>query len=274
MPELPEVETIKRSLEKRLSKHTITSVDIFLPKIIHPLSILEFKEIITRKKIINLSRRGKYLLVHLSAGLTIIIHLRMTGQLIFYKKHVLPAKHTHLILKMNDGQELHFNDQRKFGKILLASTKKLNEVPGLKDLGIEPLDKDFSLNHFQQKLKKRRAKIKNLLLNQTFIAGLGNIYADETLHKARINPQRTAASLDSEEIAVLYNAIQAVLREGIENRGTTLKNYVDGDGQGGNYQKFLHVYNRENKPCFHCKTNITRIKLSGRSSYFCPHCQK
>lgn len=271
MPELPEVETVKRSLEKKLIGLTITGVNIYLPKIIRLQDSTEFKNQVKGKRITALSRRGKYLLIHLNEGLTLVVHLRMTGQLV-YKEPSPPVKHTHVVFKLDNERELHFIDQRQFGRIILTS--ELDEVPGLKDLGVEPLGKEFQRNFFRRELRRRRVKIKSLLLDQTFIAGLGNIYVDEALHRARINPQRTAASLSPREVTNLYHAIRDILREGIKNRGTTFRDYVDGDGRAGKYQKLLRVYNREGKPCYNCKTKISRIKLGGRSSYFCPQCQK
>ncbi len=273
MPELPEVETIKRSLEKKLLGTVITEVKIYLPKVIRLQTQNAFIQQIAGKKIIGLGRRGKYLLIHLSENLTLVIHLRMTGRLV-YTPPCTPEKHTHAVFVLDSGFELHFNDTRQFGKIILSPSNELDAVPGLKDLGIEPLDENFDKNVFRRDLRRRRAKIKSLLLDQTFIAGLGNIYVDEALHRARINPQRIAASLKPREVTNLYHAIRKVLREGIKNRGTTFRDYVDGDGRMGNYQGLLRVYSREGQPCLNCETEIKRMKLSGRSSYFCPRCQK
>lgn len=273
MPELPEVETVKRSLGKKLVGRKITGVTIYLPKVIHLQDPEEFEQQIISKQITGLSRRGKYLLINLTGKLTLVIHLRMTGQLVF-KKPTRPVKHTHVVFKLDDDHELHFIDTRQFGRIILTPSESIKTLPGLKDLGVEPLGDKFSRSFLRGELRRRRSKIKSLLLDQTFIAGLGNIYVDEALHRARINPQRTASSLTPREVANLYHAIREVLKEGIENRGTTFRDYVDGDGRAGNYQELLRVYNREGQPCLNCETKITRIKLGGRSSYFCPRCQK
>lgn len=273
MPELPEVETIKRSLENKLVGREITGVNVYLPKIIRLEDPQKFKRQILGKKITGLSRRGKYLLVRLTGGLTLVIHLRMTGRLL-YMSPSCPVKHTHVIFKFENGKELHFIDVRQFGRIILTPSDNLHMVPGLKDLGVEPLSDNFTSNFLRRELRKHRTKIKSLLLDQTFIAGLGNIYADEALHRARINPARTASSLNPREVTNLYHAIRDVLREGIENRGTTFRDYVDGDGRAGNYGELLRVYGREGQPCLECKTIISKVKLGGRSTYFCPRCQK
>jgi formamidopyrimidine-DNA glycosylase len=163
---------------------------------------------------------------------------------------------------------------RQFGTIQLSSTKDLNKVKGLKDLGPEPLEREFSRDFLRRELKRKRTRIKPLLLDQTFVAGLGNIYVDEALYRARLHPERLACTLSPREIANLYHAIVEVLQEGIENRGTSMRDYVDGDGRAGSYQELLQVYNREGEKCRRCGSTIERIKVGGRSSYYCPACQK
>jgi len=274
MPELPEVETIKRTLDNNITGLTITGVTITMPKIIREPSPEEFSTRITGSEITRLGRRGKYLLVHLTGDQVLIIHLRMTGRLVYSGPGEPPAKHTHVVFSLSDGHELHFNDMRQFGRLELAEQQALNQVKGLKDLGPEPLQREFTRSFLRRELKRKRVRIKSLLLDQTFIAGLGNIYADEALHRAHLNPKRVANSLSPREVANLYHAINEVLKEGIENRGTSFRDYVDGDGRKGNYQELLRVYNREGNPCPHCGTAITRIKVNGRSSYFCPACQR
>lgn len=274
MPELPEVETVRKSLESRISGLTITEVELLMPKIIKAPSPQSFIEGVTGKKIKKLGRRGKYLLIHLSEKMTLVIHLRMTGRLVFCPPETPPEKHTHAIFRLSDGNLLHFTDTRQFGRLALSETDRLDSFPGLKDLGAEPLSEKFTRDYLKKELKRRRTKIKTLLLDQTFIAGLGNIYADEALHRARINPEKIAANLTARETANLYQAIREVLEEGIANRGTTFRDYVDGLGQTGTNQNTLRVYDREGKPCLLCRQPVARIRLGGRSSYYCPRCQK
>ncbi|MFZ5647932.1 MAG: bifunctional DNA-formamidopyrimidine glycosylase/DNA-(apurinic or apyrimidinic site) lyase [Bacillota bacterium] len=274
MPELPEVETVRRSLESQVSGLTINEVILLMPKIIKSPPPQSFIENITGKRIKKLGRRGKYLLINLSEGLTLVIHLRMTGRLVFCPADTPPGKHTHAVFRLSDGNSLHFSDIRQFGRMALTGTDRLDSLPGLKDLGVEPLSEKFTRDYLKKELKRRRTKIKSLLLDQTFIAGLGNIYADEALHRARINPEKIAANLTARETALLYQAVRDVLAEGIANRGTTLRDYVDGMGQAGSNQNALRVYDREGKPCLLCGQPVSRIRLGGRSSYFCPRCQK
>lgn len=274
MPELPEVETVKNSLENKLTGLTITGVDIEMPKIIREPGIDSFITGVASKKITRLGRRGKYLLIHLSGGSVLLVHLRMTGRLVYARPEDSPPRHTHVVFRLSDGNELRFADMRQFGRISLVENKRLDQVKGLKDLGPEPLGNDFSREFLRRELKRKRVRLKSLLLDQTFIAGLGNIYADEVLHRSRIHPERIARTLSTREIASLYHSIIEVLQEGIANRGTSVRDYVDGDGRAGSFQELLRVYNREGEPCFYCGTAISRIKVGGRSSYFCTSCQK
>ena len=274
MPELPEVETVKKTLEKSLVGLTITGVDIKMPKIIREPAPEVFAHSATGKKITRLGRRGKYLLIHLAGGSVLVFHLRMTGRLVYAGADAPSPRHTHVIFHLSNGHELRFADTRQFGRVMLAPARELDRVKGLKDLGPEPLGRDFTRGFLRREIKRKRVRLKSLLLDQTFIAGLGNIYADETLHRCRLHPERIAGTLSTREVASLHRSIIDVLKEGIANRGTSMRDYVDGDGREGNYQTLLRVYNREGQCCPHCGTAIARIKVGGRSSYFCPICQK
>lgn len=274
MPELPEVETVKRTLEKKLSGLSFEAVKLHMPKIVRLPPPEEFADILTGKKIIRLGRRGKYLLLHLTGGYTLVIHLRMTGRLVYATPGAPLEKHTHAVFDLSNGDQLRYTDIRQFGRMLLALTAELDEMPGLKTLGVEPLSENFTREFMKKELKRRRTRLKALLLDQTFIAGLGNIYVDEALHRAGLHPERLAASLSPRETTHLFLAIKDVLNEGINNRGTSFRDYVDGDGRPGNYQEKLAVYSKEGKPCLKCGKPINRIRVAGRSSYFCPHCQK
>jgi formamidopyrimidine-DNA glycosylase len=274
MPELPEVETVRRTLQPKLIGLTITGVHLYLPKIVRTPGPEEFKKIIINKKILRIERRGKYLLLCLSGGYTLAVHLRMTGRLVYVAGDLAPTKHTHINLQLDNGHRLVFADMRQFGGMWLVPTAALDSLSGYKDLGVEPLDECFTRDFLKKELCQRRTRIKSLLLNQTFIAGLGNIYADEVLHRAGINPERQAETLKPRETARLHHAIIDVLMEAIDNRGTTVRDYIDGNGLAGTYQELLRVYQREGKPCLHCGQVITRKKVGGRSTYYCSACQK
>lgn len=274
MPELPEVETIRRTLQPKLTGLKFTNVRILLPKTIRTPEPDEFREMLKDKTILKLGRRGKYLLINLSDGYTLAIHLRMTGRLVCCAGDKPVTKHTHVIFHLNNGSQLQFTDIRQFGRMWLVPTSSMADLAGYKDLGMEPLDELFTRDFLKKELRRRHAKIKPLLLDQTFIAGLGNIYTDEALHRAKINPERLAATLTPREVAHLHHAIQDVLLDGIDSRGTTVRDFADGDGKAGNYQELLRVYNREGGPCHHCGQKIERKKVGGRSSYYCPACQK
>ncbi|KJS18108.1 MAG: formamidopyrimidine-DNA glycosylase [Peptococcaceae bacterium BRH_c4b] len=274
MPELPEVETVKRTLEKKLAGLTFEAVKLHMPKIVRLPTPEEFADFLKGKKISRLGRRGKYLLLHLSGGYTLVIHLRMTGRLVYTTAEAPLEKHTHAVFALSNGDQLRYTDIRQFGRMMLAPTAELDEMPGLKTLGVEPLSGNFTREFMKKELKRRRIRLKALLLDQSFIAGLGNIYVDEALHRAGLHPERLAAGLSPRETTHLYQAIKDVLNEGINNRGTSFRDYVDGDGRPGNYQEKLAVYSKEGKPCLKCGKPINRIRVAGRSSYFCPHCQK
>lgn len=274
MPELPEVETVRRTLQPKLTGLMFTDAEVLLPKIVQAPEPAEFKDILRNKKILKVSRRGKYLLISLSGGYTLAVHLRMTGRLVYSPDNRPPAKHTHVVLHLDNGHKLTFADMRQFGRLWLVPTSTLESLSGYKDLGIEPLDESFTRDFLKKELRRRHARIKPLLLDQTFIAGLGNIYVDEALHRAGVNPERLATSLTPREITKLHHAVKDVLTEGIDHRGTTFRDFIDGDGRAGGYQEHLRVYSREGRPCPNCRKTITRKKVGGRSSYYCPSCQK
>lgn len=274
MPELPEVETVRQTLGPKITGLKFTGVQILLPKIIHSPKPDEFIEKLIDQKILKILRRGKYLVINLAGGLNLVAHLRMTGSLVYARPEEPQSKYTHLILRLSDGCELRFADMRQFGRLRLVPAAAMDSLAGYKDLGVEPLEAGFTTGFLKKELRRRHARIKPLLLDQTFIAGLGNIYTDEALHRAKINPERPASSLNSREIVRLYHAVQAVLQEGIAHRGTSVRDFIDGDGRAGSYQEHLQVYNRAGRPCGHCGRLIVRKKICGRGSYYCPACQK
>ena len=274
MPELPEVETIRRSLEEKISGLTITSVDIYLEKIVkEPTSVEVFKERVTGKRIEKLDRIGKYLLLHLSDGYVMVIHLRMTGRLLYVAQYEDVTKHTHLIFHVSNSYHLRFVDIRQFGTIYILKEDELKTIKGLAVLGPEPLSDNFTAGFLSEKLHKKAKKIKQVLLEQDVVSGLGNIYADEVLFEAGILPDRKANTLTENEINRLYQSIVEVIKEAICHRGTSFRDYVDGDGEKGDHQNHLKVYQKTNQPCSRCQCHIKKEKIAGRSSHFCPGCQ-
>ena len=274
MPELPEVETVRKSLEEKISGLTIIDVDVYLDKIIkEPKSINIFRSEIIGKKIERLDRRGKYLFLHLSDRYVMVIHLRMTGQLLYVAQYEDVTKHTHLIFHINNGYQLRFVDIRQFGTIYLLKEDELETINGLATLGPEPLSENFTTAFLSEKLSKKTKKIKQALLDQDVVAGLGNIYVDETLFEAGILPDRKANTLTKDEIGKLYQSIVKVIKEAICHRGTSFRDYVDGDGEKGNHQNYLKVYQKTEQPCSRCQCHIKREKIAGRNSHFCPGCQ-
>lgn len=281
MPELPEVETVRRGLNKLTVKQPIQGGEILLERsLAYPPSVEEFWEGITEKAIANWQRRGKYLLAQLETsssqpGGWLGVHLRMTGQLLWVKQNTPLQKHTRIRLFFAENQELRFVDTRTFGKFWLVSSETpiAEVITGLQKLGPEPFDTDFSLNYLTKKLNNRHRQIKTLLLDQTIVAGIGNIYADEALFKSGIKPDTVAADLTKTQIKRLHSAIIDVLQASIDKGGTTFSNFLNLLGVGGNYGDTALVYGRKGEPCRICKIPIQKIKLAGRSSHYCPSCQ-
>lgn len=287
MPELPEVETIKRDLNKKILNQIISKIKIHNKKIIrNPIAL--FSKIIVNNSFSKISRRGKLLIFHLKHHNSfLLIHLKMTGQLIYKTKKTiiagghssskkpepLPNRHTHATFIFENNSQLFFNDLRQFGYLQLATKNQLKTI--LKKYGIEPLTKNFTSDAFHKLFAHRKTSLKSILLNQQLIAGIGNIYADEICFATKINPKISANQLSEANICQLYNSIKKIIKKAIKYRGTTTNNYRDGNGKIGNYKNFLQVYGRENKKCPSClKHQIKKIKLAGRGTHFCPFCQK
>lgn len=291
MPELPEVETVRRGLNNLTLKQKIQGGEILLPRsLAYPPEIEQFWQGITEKAIAQWHRRGKYLLAQLAqlegdpqarlkpnrpAG-WLGVHLRMTGQLLWLPQDSPLQKHTRLRLFFPHNQELRFVDTRTFGKVWYCPPEIEVEsvITGLQKLGPEPFEDNFSVNYFTQKLNSSRRQIKTLLLDQAIVAGIGNIYADEALFKSGILPHTVAAELKPQQIKKLYQAIIEVLQTSIDKGGTTFSDFLDLLGVSGNYGDAALVYGRKDQPCKVCHTPIDKIKLGGRSAHFCPHCQK
>jgi formamidopyrimidine-DNA glycosylase len=279
MPELPEVETIRRDLHRKVKDKEIKFVTVNTPKIVKEPPISEFCTQIEGKVFKNINRRGKYLVIELDSGKKLVIHLGMTGLLIYPfnedSKKIINVKHNHLVFTFIDGTKLIFNDVRKFGKIYLVSN--LNKIKGMAKLGLDPLDDCFKEEIFVQILnKKKKSKIKSFLMNQEFITGLGNIYVNEVLYRANIHPLRKISSLHKEEIGNLYQQIKLVLNKAIKSGGSTVADeaYLNTDGEKGKFAEKLQVYARKGEPCLKCGHSIDVVRIEGRSSFICPQCQK
>ncbi|MGI5891847.1 MAG: bifunctional DNA-formamidopyrimidine glycosylase/DNA-(apurinic or apyrimidinic site) lyase [Bacillota bacterium] len=274
MPELPEVETIKRTLKplligKKFAKPRLLREDI----IKHPLP-REFESILEGREIIEVDRRGKYLLIYLTDNYILAVHLRMTGRLVYCMANEEQEKHTHVIFPLNNGDQLRFADIRRFGCLWLIAPDEIDDFTGMSRLGLEPLSADFSAQYLKEVLAKRKINIKQALLDQTVIAGLGNIYVDEALFAAGIAPWRKVMELWDSDWDRLAEVIPQVLENAIQNRGTTFSDYVDGEGKKGGNMAYLLAYGREGKPCFRCGSTLIKQRIAGRGSVFCPNCQK
>ncbi len=275
MPELPEIETIKRQLLRRVVAKKIQKIEILDKKLHTYLSARNLKKL-TGLEIKKISRRAKVLLLELSENLVLAFHLKMSGQIIFVgdKNHSLSNKHTRAVVKFSDGTKLFFQDSRRFGWIKIFSKTKLEDSLFQQPLGPEPLEKEFSLEYLKTVLSKRRGAIKTVIMDQQVLAGVGNIYANEALFLAGVHPQRAANNLTEKEIKKLQKAIKQVLLKAISYNGSSRDKYRDIYGKAGSYQLHFLVYNRAGEKCRHCRSEIKRLVLAGRSSFFCPHCQK
>ena len=276
MPELPEVETIVRGLRTVLPGRTITAVRLGKTDFIEDPAALA--ELLPGRRIESVERLGKFIRLRLSASpaaksperqINLVIHLGMTGWLGVRGPGDPVAPHTHAFFELEDGRELRYTDIRRFGQMIIVAGDQIDAFKNR--LGHEPLE--ISAGEFHRRLGGRHARIKALLLDQRVFRGIGNIYADESLWQARIHPARLAARLHAEELVRLRKAIQRVLLHAIADRGSSISNFVDAEGQPGEYQQRHRAYGREGKPCFRCRTKIRRAIVAGRSSYFCPRCQ-
>jgi formamidopyrimidine-DNA glycosylase len=272
MPELPEVETIVKGLSKRLAGLEIISGRLFCPQ------ICENKEpvdpgILKGFRIKDVRRRGKVILIDLDGNITILFHLGMTGQLFFSLPRDSLDRHTHFVLRFSRSpQELRFRDVRRFGYLAFLKTDDIVLNQRLDRLGPEPLEMTFSV--FVSLFQGRRARVKSLLMDQHFIAGIGNIYADEILFRAKLHPSLSVSLLETSHLRRLWRAMRDVLEQAIKYKGSTIRTYINAETHPGQFQSFHRVYGRETQPCWVCRTLIERMKMNGRSTYFCPHCQE
>jgi formamidopyrimidine-DNA glycosylase len=276
MPELPEVETVVRGLRLSLPGRTI--VEVRFGKTDFVDNPAEIAERLPGARVASVTRLGKFICVRLGSNgaqptpgseTYLVVHLGMTGQLKVTRSGEAVAPHTHVFIVLDDGSELRYTDIRRFGRMLLIPESGLAEFAG--QLGIEPLE--ISAEEFRRFFGSRRTRVKALLLDQKVLRGIGNIYADESLFRARLHPARIAENLTKKQLLALHGAVRQVLTEAIRSRGSSISDYVDSNGQRGEFQLQHRVYQRDGKPCFRCKAKIRRVIVAGRSSHFCPRCQ-
>lgn len=276
MPELPEVEVIRRDLERDAVGKRIKDVQVKLPRIVRRhKSKKEFSDALTGAKITKVDRRGKYLLMHLDTGGVLVMHLGMSGRIERTTGRKGIEKHTHVIMKFSTGGELRFIDMRQFGELFVAAEDGLEGVKQLQHIAIDPLADSFTWQVFSEIVSSRRMKLKSLLMDQKFISGIGNIYSDEILWTSGLRQDRSSDSLTSQEVRRLYRAMQEVLLEGIRHGGVTLEDetYKNLYGKAGEFQEHLKVYGREGEPCRRCRHPISRERWGNRSTFFCSQCQ-
>jgi formamidopyrimidine-DNA glycosylase len=272
MPELPEVETIVRCLKPRLVGRRVKTFRILYPPLLR-LDVGAAPAPLKGKRVIGLRRRGKMILVDFSGGRSLLFHLKMTGQLFLCPRKIPADKHTRLVMSFQGlAEDLRFRDVRKFGFVRAAETSRIEAAPELRGLGPEPLE--LEPERFLALIRGRRGRLKSFLLNQSAVAGIGNIYADEILFEARLHPRSDVSRLNRRSLARLHAATRLILERAIRCRGTSVRDYRDGNGLEGDFQRCLRVYGRESLPCLRCGAKIRRIRLSGRSSFFCPRCQR
>lgn len=272
MPELPEVETVARSLQKTIGGLTIERVILKTTASVHP-SPRRFSGQLQGATVTAITRRGKNILICLSTGDSLWVHLKMTGHFDFLPADVPATKHDHVVFHFHgQADTLRFNDYRRFGRLRLYPTESIMKQKGLAELGPEPLE--ITADDFARRLRGCKRMIKPALLDQTFLAGVGNIYADESLYLARIHPRRSTASISPSKARELHGHIQAILKRAIRLMGTSVDTFIGLNGQSGRFQKYLQVYGREGQPCRRCGAVIVRKEIGGRSAHFCPRCQR
>lgn len=274
MPELPEVETVVRSLRPHITGRAIEFVATSGLKLRKSIDLSKLKRLCKNTHIKSITRQGKYILITLDSAAILLIHLGMTGRLVMAQASQERPKHTHVVFGLSDGKELRFIDARRFGLVGGYRKDEALKVEELQGLGVDPLSRAFTAAKLAQELAGSRRVVKDFLLDQRHVAGLGNIYVCEALFHAGISPQRTAGDLKKDEIIRLHTAVVEILRQAVARRGTTLRDYVDGDGRPGEQQSHLSVYGRTGKPCIVCQEKIHRLVQGARSTFFCPTCQR
>lgn len=273
MPELPEVETVRRSLEPRLLERRIDRVDVRAPRLREPLDRPALERLAGRR-VLALRRRAKYLLIDLEQDSTLVIHLGMSGRFTVVDPSAPAEKHEHLVFELDDGRRLRFVDPRRFGQALVLATDSLETDRHFAHLGIEPLDGELDGAYLRSRAVGRRGPIKSFLMDARIVVGVGNIYASEALWRARVHPRRSVARVGAETWERLADTVREVLDQAIVQGGTTLEDFVDGEGNAGYFQISLDAYGRQGEPCRRCQTGLRRIVQSNRSTFYCPRCQR
>lgn len=272
MPELPEVETVRRGLEKLILGKKISSIEVHYPKMIKT-DLEEFQKELPGQVIQSMGRRGKYLLFHLTDRV-LISHLRMEGKYFYYQDQVPERKHAHVLIRFEDGGTLVYEDVRKFGTMELLVPELLESYFISKKLGPEPTEQDFDLLTFQKALKKSKKPIKTHLLDQTLVAGLGNIYVDEVLWRAMVHPVKSSQKVTKKEAKAIHEQTISVLEQAVNKGGSTIRSYTNAFGEDGTMQELHQVYDKARLACSRCGSIIEKIQLGGRGTHFCPRCQR
>ncbi|MEH7545079.1 MULTISPECIES: DNA-formamidopyrimidine glycosylase [Bacillaceae] len=274
MPELPEVETVRKTLKHLVLHKEIANITVYWPKIIkNPVEVEQFIDALKGETIVDIGRRGKFLIIY-TDQFALVSHLRMEGKYGLYPKEEPFDKHTHVIFHFTDDTELRYRDVRKFGTMHLYKKGEEFVQPPLLELGPEPFSEEFTKKYLAEKLKKTNRRIKTALLDQKLFVGLGNIYVDEALFRSAVHPERIASTLNEEEISVLHDEIVATLREAVTKGGSTIRSYVNSQGQIGMFQLDLYAYGRKGEACKKCGTPLEKTTVGGRGTHYCPNCQR
>ena len=274
MPEMPEVEIIRRYLDTQVAGKKIINLTILLPRMIKWPDVEGFRALVTGRTIKGMNRRGKYLLMELDNASKVVFHLRMTGRLVYEPAGDTTDHHARVIFHLQDGASLVYGDTRTLGTIHGLKPQELGMLKGLAEMGPEPLSAEFTAEYLYRTASRRKVAIKSFLLNQKYIGGIGNIYADEALFLAGIHPLRPANSLTQTECGKLWESVNKVIADGIADGGTTFRDYQNGEGGKGSHQEHLYVYGRKGEQCRICGALLERIIVGGRGTHFCPHCQE
>jgi formamidopyrimidine-DNA glycosylase len=274
VPELPEVEVLRRSLEPRVLGDRVERVEVLFPTLREPIPTRALRRRLAGRRIVALRRRAKYLLIDVEGGSTLVVHLGMSGRLTVVPAETPAAAHEHVVLALGSGRTLRFRDPRRFGLVLALPTAGLDRDPHFRHLGVEPLDSEFSGATLRERARGRGGPVKTFLMDACVVVGVGNIYACEALHRARVHPRRSVARIGAGRFDALAEAVREVLGRAIGEGGTTLNDFADADGEPGYFAVSLEVYGREGEPCRRCGGVVRRIVQANRSTFYCPGCQR